>query len=122
MSLSLQPRAKWSSSERFRPISNLMRSPVPISGRWTLVLVEGYKRSKIPKIEVHRHEVGEELFCQGNESLIAVASDTELSVEVRRFHLDDDQGIADFIEQKFLNSKSRASGKNVQGSRTSSAP
>jgi len=78
-----------------------------------LVLVEGYKRSKIPKIEVHRHEVGEELFCQGNESLIAVASDTELSVEVPRFHLDDDQGIADFIEQKFLNSKSRASGQNV---------
>ncbi len=87
-----------------------------------LVLVEGYKRSKIPKIEVHRHEVGEGLFCQDDESLVAVASDTELSVEVPRFHLDNDQGIADFIEQKFLNSKSRASGQGARGSRTSSVP
>jgi molybdopterin-guanine dinucleotide biosynthesis protein B len=87
-----------------------------------LILVEGYKRSRIPKIEVHRQEVGEGFFCLGDESLVAVASDTEVAAGVPRFHLDDGQGITDLIEGRFLKARRPASGKGAPGDRTPSVP
>jgi len=65
-----------------------------------IVLVEGYRTSALPKIEVHRRAVGGGLLCRGarrDPHLAAVASDEPLAVDVPVFHLDDAQGIARFV-------------------------
>jgi molybdopterin-guanine dinucleotide biosynthesis protein B len=66
-----------------------------------VVLVEGYKKSNQPSIEVVRLAKSAELVGTP-EQRIAVASDQPLELEVPWFHLDDIQGIADFIKAKFL--------------------
>ncbi len=70
-----------------------------------LVLTEGFKKSPMPKIEVHRRERFEPLLCRGEEydpALIAVASDSELNVDVPRFNINDSHAICDFIIARYL--------------------
>ncbi|KAF0219061.1 MAG: molybdopterin-guanine dinucleotide biosynthesis MobA-MobB fusion [Geobacteraceae bacterium] len=70
-----------------------------------IVLTEGFKKSGLPKIEVHRRERSATLLCRGEEhdsSLIAVASDEPLDLDVPVFDINDATGIADFIERQFL--------------------
>ncbi|HLC16416.1 MAG TPA: molybdopterin-guanine dinucleotide biosynthesis protein B [Thermodesulfovibrionia bacterium] len=70
-----------------------------------IVLIEGFKRLNLPKIEVHRKEKSHELLCRGNAhdpTLIAVASNDTLQLDVPVFHLNDTKGIADFLEKRFL--------------------
>lgn len=70
-----------------------------------LVLTEGFKGNTFPKIEVHRKEKNEKLLCRGDvhdKTLLAVASDEPLALDVPVFHIDDAQGLCDFIEQRFL--------------------
>ena len=70
-----------------------------------IVLTEGFKKNVMPKIEVHRRERSESLLCRGEEhdpTLIAVASDTKLQLDVPVFGIDDIQAITDFIVQRFL--------------------
>ncbi|MFA5516168.1 MAG: molybdopterin-guanine dinucleotide biosynthesis protein B [Desulfuromonadales bacterium] len=70
-----------------------------------LVLTEGFKKSGLPKIEVNRQERSTTLLCRGEEhdpSLVAVASDAPLSLDVPVLDLNDPGAVADFIEQKFL--------------------
>ena len=70
-----------------------------------IILTEGFKKSDLPKIEVHRMERSETLLCRGEEfdpTLIAVASDEPLDLDVPLFDIDDVDGIASFIEKKFL--------------------
>lgn len=66
-----------------------------------LVLVEGYKRDRHPKIEAHRAETGQPLIAPGDETIRAVASDSAgaLPEGLDRpvFDLDDTAAIADFI-------------------------
>jgi molybdopterin-guanine dinucleotide biosynthesis protein MobB len=89
---------------------------LPIIGSgFDLVLVEGFKKSKIPKIEVHRKELGDDLLCSPEE-LWAVVTDGSLDTLVadRRklptFTWGDTAAIADFIEKSFvLNSQSSTS-------------
>lgn len=69
-----------------------------------LILVEGYKNSNKPSIEVVRSAKSHELIGSP-EQRIAVASDMPLDVEVPHFHLDDIQGIVEFIEEQFLKQK-----------------
>lgn len=69
-----------------------------------LILVEGYKRSNKPSIEVVRAANGLELIG-APEQHIAVASDLPLEVDVPCFHLDDIQGIARFIVESYLKKK-----------------
>ena len=66
-----------------------------------LVLVEGYKRAGMPAIEIVRAELGVDLIG-GEEQLVAVAANVKLNVPVPVFDLDDVEGIAAFIEQKFI--------------------
>jgi molybdopterin-guanine dinucleotide biosynthesis protein B len=66
-----------------------------------LVLVEGFRESGFPKIEVHRAAVGGGLMCRKGE-LLALASDTPLDVDAPLFALDDAAGLADLIEVKVL--------------------
>lgn len=70
-----------------------------------LVLTEGFKKSSMPKIEVHRVERSATLLCRGeerDESLIAVASDEPLQLDVPVYDINDAAGLADFIVARFL--------------------
>jgi molybdopterin-guanine dinucleotide biosynthesis protein MobB len=70
-----------------------------------IVVTEGFKRSSLPKVEVHRRERGAALLCRGEENdpaLLAVASDEPLDLNVPVLDLDDAGGVADFIEKSFL--------------------
>lgn len=74
-------------------------------GEVDIVLAEGWKRSRLPRIEVHRKETGESLFCRGTENdpdLLAVASDEALSLDVPVLDIDDAAAVADLLEKKFL--------------------
>ncbi|MEM7541719.1 MAG: molybdopterin-guanine dinucleotide biosynthesis protein B [Pseudomonadota bacterium] len=42
-----------------------------------LIIAEGFKRDRYPKIEVHREKLGTPLFCLDDDSIIAVATDNE---------------------------------------------
>jgi molybdopterin-guanine dinucleotide biosynthesis protein B len=67
-----------------------------------LVLVEGYKRSNQPKIEVLRKAAHEKPVCLEEPSLIAMITDIDFEMKVPKFDLNDIQAIATFIEKKFL--------------------
>lgn len=62
-----------------------------------VILIEGYKRARFPKIEVYRPENGGSPACKGDACLIAVVSDADLNWDVPRFSVSDTEGIADFI-------------------------
>lgn len=66
-----------------------------------LVLIEGYKRDKHPKIEAHRGEVGAELIALDDPSIKAIASDSNATATGRpTFDLNDTGAIADFISRE----------------------
>lgn len=62
-----------------------------------LVLIEGYKRDRHPKIEAHRAATAQPLIAPEDDTIRAVASDSAPSLERPVFHLDDTGAIADFI-------------------------
>jgi molybdopterin-guanine dinucleotide biosynthesis protein MobB len=62
-----------------------------------LVLVEGYKRDRHPKVEAFRAETGNPLIATDDPTIRAVASDTALTTDCPLFDLNDTKGIADFI-------------------------
>ena len=68
-----------------------------------IVLTEGYKRGRWPKIEVSRAACGRELLCQGEPGLIALASDERHpEVSVPQYGLEDARGLVDLLESLFL--------------------
>ena len=73
-----------------------------------IVLTEGFKKSGLPKIEVHRRERSPELLCRGAENdptLLAVASDEPLQLDVPLLDLNDPAAVADFLEEQFLSER-----------------
>lgn len=62
-----------------------------------LVLVEGYKRDRHPKIEAFRAETGNPLIAKEDDTIRAVASDTPMDMDRPVFDLNDTKAIADFI-------------------------
>jgi molybdopterin-guanine dinucleotide biosynthesis adapter protein len=66
---------------------------------YDIILTEGFKGSKYPKIEVHRGEQGKELLTD-RQQLLAVVTDEPLDVKVPQFSKDNISGIADLIEQQ----------------------
>ena len=62
-----------------------------------LVLVEGYKFSGIPKIEVHRPANGKPLLYPQGLNIIAVASDVVFELPLPWLDLNDPEAVADFI-------------------------
>ena len=64
-----------------------------------LLLIEGFKREPIPKLEVHRAVVGEPLLFPHDQHIAAVASDAHVDTKLPQYSLDDLDGIAAFIEQ-----------------------
>ena len=73
-----------------------------------LILTEGFKKSGLPKIEVHRRERSATLICRGEEndpSLIAVASDELLELDVPVLDLNNPAQVADFVEAQIIRKK-----------------
>jgi molybdopterin-guanine dinucleotide biosynthesis protein B len=66
-----------------------------------IILTEGYKRSDKPKIEVVRAERSSEPICTPEE-LVAIATDVPVVLDVPQFSLEDAEGLAGLLEEKFL--------------------
>jgi len=62
-----------------------------------LVLIEGFKKERHPKLEIYRASVGKPPLHPDDPRVIAVASDGSVEGPLPRLDLDDVQGIADFV-------------------------
>ena len=64
-----------------------------------LLLVEGFKRAAIPKLEVYREIVGEGALHPHDPHIVAVASDRPYQAPLPVFDLDQPEAISEFILQ-----------------------
>ena len=62
-----------------------------------LVLIEGYKRASIPKLEVHRPELGKPLLSPQDPDIVALASDVQIDSALPQFRLSDYDAITAFV-------------------------
>ncbi|HLQ25208.1 MAG TPA: molybdopterin-guanine dinucleotide biosynthesis protein MobB [Acidiferrobacterales bacterium] len=71
-----------------------------------LILVEGFKQTHFPKIELHRPSLGHRLMYAGDPSIIAVATDTPLRdpPPLPLLDLNRPEQVADFIVERFIKS------------------
>jgi molybdopterin-guanine dinucleotide biosynthesis adapter protein len=67
-----------------------------------LVLVEGYKRARIPKLEIWRPSVGKPLLHPGDRHIVAVATDApgDVADGIRVFRLNETAAIATFVGER----------------------
>jgi len=68
-----------------------------------LVVVEGYKWSTLPKIEVFRSAVYDEPMQEPGETLIAMVSDVETRQDLPWFKYDEIGSLVEFILEKIVN-------------------
>ena len=69
-----------------------------------IILAEGFKHDKAPKIEVHRKKFGPDLLCT-KEELLAIATDEKLDMDVPQYNFEDAPGLVDLIVKRFLTSE-----------------
>jgi molybdopterin-guanine dinucleotide biosynthesis adapter protein len=63
-----------------------------------LVLVEGFKREPIPKLEVHRVALGKPLIAPDDPDIVAIASDAPVAdMSLPHFDLNDAAAIGEFV-------------------------
>jgi molybdopterin-guanine dinucleotide biosynthesis protein B len=72
-----------------------------IGDDFDIVLVEGFHRTRMPRIEVHRSDLGREL-RSAPEELHAVVTDEPLPVTCPQFAPEETGRLADFISERFL--------------------
>ncbi len=70
---------------------------VPFLAGLDIVLVEGFKRSGLPKIEIFRPELKKEPACKDDPHLIAVVSDAHPDWGVPQFHTEQIFEIVNFL-------------------------
>jgi len=66
-----------------------------------LVLVEGFKQAPIPKIEVHRPSLELPLLATHDSTIVAVATDAPIDIELPTLDLNNIDEVAAFIIQWF---------------------
>ena len=93
-----------SSSRRWALVHELRAAPEPGFAELVerlspcdLVLIEGFKRERVPKLEVYRAVTGEPLLHPQDRDIVAIASDQRLDTRLPQFDLDDAPGIASFV-------------------------
>ena len=96
----LASRNRWALMHELRDedepsLGDLLKQLSPVD----LVLIEGYKRDRHPKIEAHRKETGQPLIAPEDETIVAVASDTSVAIDRPVLDLNDTAAIANFIAQ-----------------------
>ncbi len=62
-----------------------------------LVLVEGFKREPIPKLEIHRQANAKPLLYSEDPHIIAIATDVPIEISLPRFDLNDIEAIGLFV-------------------------
>jgi molybdopterin-guanine dinucleotide biosynthesis adapter protein len=90
--------ARWALVHELRgasevPLATLLTKLSPVD----LVVVEGFKRERHVKLEVHRAAVGKPLLAPDDPAIVAIASDVSLSARVPVVSLDDVDAIADIL-------------------------
>jgi molybdopterin-guanine dinucleotide biosynthesis protein B len=75
---------------------------ISMAGNLDLIIIEGYKTGKWPKIEVFYSLGNAERFTVPEEDLLSVVTDAPPITPVPHFGLDDAAGVADFIEGTVL--------------------
>lgn len=88
--------------DREMPLAEIL----PYFSGLDLVIVEGFKQGSQPKIELVRAEVANETVLPTGQ-LLAVVSDLPLKVDIPLFDLNDIEGMANLIENRFLQPKDR---------------
>jgi molybdopterin-guanine dinucleotide biosynthesis protein B len=83
-----------------------------------IVLVEGFKKNSLPKIEVYRQAINGELISIDDTSLIAVASDHAMDVDVPCFDWNNTSDMADFIEARMLKGTERHGERSMDMDKT----
>ena len=96
----LASRNRWALMHELRDedepsLGDLLEQLSPVD----LVLIEGYKRDRHPKIEAHRKETGQPLIAPEDETIVAVASDASVAIDRLVLDLNDTASIANFIAQ-----------------------
>ena len=93
-----------SSSRRWALVHELRGAPEPAFEELVahmspcdLLLVEGFKRGKLPKLEVYRAAVGEPLIHPHDPDVVAVASDGKVATTLPCLDLNDPPVIASFV-------------------------
>lgn len=71
-------------------------------GDLDLVITEGYKKERKPKIEVVRSARHAKALLKDDRHLVAVVTDVDLEMEVPVFGMEDVDQLADFIAKKYL--------------------
>ena len=73
-----------------------------------LILVEGFKHERFPKIELHRPSFGRPLLHPGDETIVAVATDAPLDapVSLPMLDLNSPEEIASFVVDTMLSGAS----------------
>ena len=71
--------------------------------RVDMILVEGYKDIKFPKIELHRAELGKPYLYPQDETIFALACDGDppAQLDIPLLDINDVEAIADFINNRF---------------------
>jgi molybdopterin-guanine dinucleotide biosynthesis protein B len=71
-----------------------------------LLIIEGFKKAKIPKIEVFQRKEGTDVpVCAGDINLIAIIADEIVKTSLPIFSRNDVQGIAEFVISRFVGRK-----------------
>ncbi|MEZ5824514.1 MAG: molybdopterin-guanine dinucleotide biosynthesis protein B [Geminicoccaceae bacterium] len=78
------------------PLDTLLERITPCD----IVVVEGFKRFSHPKIEVHLEKRGQPLLAAGDPTIVAVASDHPIDLDIPVFDIDDVEAIAGIALEK----------------------
>jgi molybdopterin-guanine dinucleotide biosynthesis protein B len=62
-----------------------------------LVLVEGFKKQPMPKLEIHRKAHGTPFLFGDDPHIVGIATDEQLDTELPQFRLDDYKALAAFV-------------------------
>ncbi len=75
-------------------IDDLINMMAPVD----ILLIEGFKAHTYPKIEINRPSRGKKLICQGDDSVVALATDEPFEgVGITQLDLNDVEAVADYI-------------------------
>ena len=66
-----------------------------------IIIVEGYKKEDIPKIEVFRSEIGKPFLHTNDETIFAIASEQKINAKIPYLDLNNISSITQFIIDKF---------------------
>jgi molybdopterin-guanine dinucleotide biosynthesis adapter protein len=83
-----------------------------------ILLTEGYKQSRFPKIEVFRSAIEAKPICTVQDNLLAMVTDDRIDLDVPGYRFDQVAGVAELIVERFLKDrKKRRVMVHVEGKR-----